>query len=98
MGLEEGSELSRGDLRQERSPDGLAASAPFQPQQEQSRGGQRASAGPAKRYATAAAKAARAVTAAPRAARPSGRATTGAARPARRLRRRQWQGIARTAT
>jgi hypothetical protein len=96
MGLEEGSELSRGDLRQERSPDGLAASAPFQSQQEQSRGGERASAGAAKRYATAAAKAARAVTAS-RAARPGGRAT-GAAWPARRLRRRQRQGIARTAT
>jgi hypothetical protein len=98
MGLEEGSELSRGDLRQERSPDGLAASAPFQSQQEQSRGGERASAGAAKRYATTAAKAARAVTAS-RAARPGGRATTtGAAWPARRLRRRQRQGIARTAT
>jgi hypothetical protein len=97
MGLEEGSELSRGNLRQERSPDGLAASAPFQSQQEQSRGGERASAGAAKRYTTAAAKAARAVTAS-RAARPGGRATTGAAWPARRLRRRQRQGIARTAT
>ena len=58
MGLEEGKELGRRNLRKVGMPDRLGVGAPLKPQQEQDRGGERAGAGPAKGHAAATAEAA----------------------------------------